>query len=196
MLYCCLFLSMASMRTTCGDVTFDIARWRILHLPAVRARKPGFMDMCEQVYVFVYARLGKKFSWDAHNRVVPGHTNHWNDPASEYETQLIKPAPSLPALIDWCCFYYFVRNSLVALLKVLCARIFSFRFVNIGFVSGFFFFVFVCARSLTKPFFRLSQPGSCAWLSPFLLCADCTCVLVCVCLCMCMWKCVGKVINI
>jgi len=27
----------------------------------------------------------------------------------------------------------------------------------------------VCARSLTKPFFRPSQPGSCAWLSPFLL---------------------------
>ena len=43
---------------------------------------------------------------------------------------------------------------------------------------------------------RLSQPGSCAWLSTFLLCADCTCVLVCVCLCMCMRKCVGKVINI
>jgi len=32
-------------------------------------------------------------------------------------------------LIDWC-FYYFVRNSLVVLLEVLCARIFSFRFVN------------------------------------------------------------------
>jgi len=25
-------------------------------------------------------------------------------------------------LIDWCCFYYFVRNSLVALLEALCAR--------------------------------------------------------------------------
>ena len=56
-----------------------------------------------------------------------------------------------------------------------------FRFVNISF-SWYIFFV--CARSLTltKPFFHLSQPGSCAWLSPFLLCADCTCVLVCVCL--------------
>ena len=96
--------------------------------------------------------------------------------------------------IDRCCFYYFVRNSLVALLEALCARIFSFRFVNIGFFLTLFFCV--CARSLTKPFFRLSQPDSCAWLSPFLLCADCTCVLVCVCLYMCMWKCVGKVMNI
>jgi len=62
---------------------------------------------------------------------------------------------------------------------------------------GFFDFFFCeCARSLTQPFFRPSQPGSCAWLSPFLLCADSTCVLMCVCLCMCMWKCVGKVINI
>ena len=24
---------------------------------------------------------------------------------------------------DWCCFYYFVRNSLVALMEALCARI-------------------------------------------------------------------------
>jgi len=38
-------------------------------------------------------------------------------------------------LIDWCCFYYFVRNSLVALLEALCARIFLFRFVNVVFFS-------------------------------------------------------------
>jgi len=61
------------------------------------------------------------------------------------------------------------------------SKIFRLLFLNV-----FFFLVFVCARSLIKPFFHLSQPGSCAWLSPFLLCADCTCVLVCVCLCMCM----------
>ena len=36
-----------------------------------------------------------------------------------------------------------------------------------------------------NPFFRPFQPGSCAWLSSFLLYADDTCVLVCVCLCMC-----------
>ena len=180
MLYCCLFLSMASMRTTCGDVTFDIARWRILHLPAVRARKPGFMDMCEQVYVFVYARLGKKFSWDAHNRVVPGHTNHWNDPASEYETQLIKPAPSLPALIDWCCFYYFVRNSLVALLKALCARIFFFRFVNIGFVSGFFVWC-LCVQGLSQSLSSASLNQA-----PVPGCLHSCCVLIVhVCLCVC-----------
>jgi len=46
-----------------------------------------------------------------------------------------------------------------------------------------------------KTFFRPSQPGSCAWLSPFLLCADHTCVLACVYLCMCVWQCVIKVIN-
>ena len=35
------------------------------------------------------------------------------------------PLPStdkLEVLIDWCCFYYFVRNSLVALLEAVCAR--------------------------------------------------------------------------
>ena len=46
----------------------------------------------------------------------------------------------------WCCFYYFVRNSLVALLEALCARIFSFRFVNIGFFLTYF--LFVCVQGL------------------------------------------------
>ena len=85
-------------------------------------------------------------------------------------------------VIDWCCFYYFVRNSLVALLEALCARIFSLD-SWISVFSDIYFLV--CARSLTKPSFRPSQPGSCAWLLSFLLCADCTCVLVCVCLCVC-----------
>jgi len=87
----------------------------------------------------------------------------------------------LGALAVWfesCCFYHFVTNSLVALLEFTCAWIPFFRFVKISFFLTFFF----CARSLTKPYFRPPQPGSCAWLSPFLLCADCTCVLVCVCL--------------
>jgi len=98
--------------------------------------------------------------------------------------------------IGWCCFYYFVRNSLVALLEALCCRIFSLD----SWISVFFWhFFFVVVRSLTKPFFCLigdhywsshwfsnkqhylslclSQSGSCAWLSPFLLCADC-CVCV------------------
>ena len=102
------------------------------------------------------------------------------------------------ACFDWCCLYYFVRNSLVAFLEALCARIFSWDLWTSVFFWHFFsvFWFGVCARSLTKPFFQPSQPGSCAWLSPFLLCADCTYVLVCVCLCMCMWKCKGKLINI
>ena len=46
--------------------------------------------------------------------------------------------------IDWCCFYYFVRNSLVALLEALCARILFFRIVNQLFLT---FFVCVCKVS-------------------------------------------------
>ena len=37
----------------------------------------------------------------------------------------------IACLVGWCCFYYFVRNSLVALLEALCARILFFRFVNV-----------------------------------------------------------------
>jgi len=54
--------------------------------------------------------------------------------------------------------------------------------------------VCVCARSLTKPFFCPSQPGSCAWLSAFLLCAHCTCVLVCVCFST--WVHIGRTANL
>ena len=32
--------------------------------------------------------------------------------------------------IDWCCFYYFIRNSLVALLEALCARRHYFSYMN------------------------------------------------------------------
>jgi len=38
------------------------------------------------------------------------------------QAKSIKIMPPKNALIDWCCFYYFVRNSIVALLKALCAR--------------------------------------------------------------------------
>jgi len=76
-------------------------------------------------------------------------------------------------MIDWCCVYYFVRNSRVSLLEALCARIISLDSWISVFPDIFFCFFFgVCARTLTKPFLRPSQPGSCAWLSPFLLCAD------------------------
>jgi len=45
-------------------------------------------------------------------------------------------------MIDWCCFYYFVRNSQVALLEALCAQMFS----SDSRISGFcdIFFLCVC----------------------------------------------------
>ena len=38
------------------------------------------------------------------------------------QTAASKQKPKQETLIDWCCFYYFVRNSLVALLEALCIR--------------------------------------------------------------------------
>ena len=66
-------------------------------------------------------------------------------------------------LIDWYCFYYFVRNSLVALLAALYARILFLRFVIISFS-----FIFV------PPFF------SPLFFFPLFFCVQG------VCLCMCM----------
>jgi len=88
--------------------------------------------------------------------------------------------------IDWCCLYYFVRNSLVALLEALCARILFFRFVNIGFFLTFLppppFFFWVCA----KPFFVSNKRLSSAALNqaPVPDCHHSCCVLIIhVCLC-------------
>ena len=64
------------------------------------------------------------------------------------EFVLVETNEVVRSLIDWCCFYYFVRNSLIALLEALCARIFFFRFVNIG----FFWHFFLCAQGLLKIF--------------------------------------------
>jgi len=36
--------------------------------------------------------------------------------------KLVRSTSHLQAITDWCCYYYFVRNSLVALLEALCAR--------------------------------------------------------------------------
>jgi len=60
----------------------------------------------------------------------------------------LKRVTPVAGLMDLFCFYYFVRNSLVALLEALCARIFSFIFVNIGFVPDIFFCVCVCVQGL------------------------------------------------
>jgi len=61
---------------------------------------------------------------------------------------------SIPAGFDWCCFYYFVRNSLVALLEALCARIFSFRFVHRSLSSA-------NRRRSTSPIFLVSFTQPC-----------------------------------
>jgi len=119
--------------------------------------------------------------------------------ASPSETQSHGKQPCKSHGIDWCCFYDFVRNSLVVLLEALCARIFSWD----SWISVFPDFLFWCVcnvsnKALLPPLSTrllclvVAIPLVC-WLY---ICAYCTCVLVRVCLCMCMWKCVGKVINI
>jgi len=86
------------------------------------------------------------------------------------------------SLIDWCCFYYYWKNSLAALPEALFPRIFM-RF-DISKCCLFFVFYCVCVRvsyffSSKTPFLRSSQTGSWARFSPFLLCANHTCGLVC-----------------
>ena len=86
--------------------------------------------------------------------------------------------------IDWCCFYDFLRNSLVALLEALCAWIFFFRLVNIGFFLTCFFLPFcVCARplSLTKAFLPpLRGMLLCLVVAIPLVCWSYKCACVCV----------------
>jgi len=57
------------------------------------------------------------------------------------------------SLIDWCCFSYFVRNSLVALLEALCARIF---FLD-PWTSVFLQYTFVAVNTSKLQSVRLSK---------------------------------------
>jgi len=56
----------------------------------------------------------------------PGRTWPWIKNLPDMIGSCIKSYGSHVQLIDWCCFCYFVRNNLVALLEAWCAR-----FVNI-----------------------------------------------------------------
>jgi len=40
-----------------------------------------------------------------------------------YECVMLCVRMKHPMVIDWCCFYYFVRNSLVSLLEALCCNV-------------------------------------------------------------------------
>jgi len=88
--------------------------------------------------------------------------------------------------VNWCCFYYFVRNNLVSLLEALSARIPFCRFVNIGFSWHFVFFfsfLFFCARplSLKIAFFPpLSTRLLCLVVAISLVCWLYMCFYVCV----------------
>jgi len=84
--------------------------------------------------------------------------------------------------IDWCCFYYFGRNSLVALAgSSMCLNLF-FRFVNISFFLTFFF---VCVQGLQQslssaPLNQAPVPG-CRHSSSVLIVHVCLCVCTSVC---------------
>jgi len=88
--------------------------------------------------------------------------------------------------IDWCCFYYFVRNSLVALLEALCARIFFFRFVNIFFCL-FFFWVQGLLQSLSTAHINQAPVPGCRHSSCVLIVHVCLCVCASVCSCENVW---------
>jgi len=87
---------------------------------------------------------------------------------------------------DLCCFYYFVRNSLVALLEALGARMFPWD-SWISVFSWQFFFVYVCKVSLYQSLssVALNQapvPG-CRHSSCVLIVHVCLCVCASVCAC-------------
>ena len=78
------------------------------------------------------------------------------------------------ALIDWCCFYYFLRNSLVALLEALFAR----NFLDLRYRCAEFLFFF--ARPFSYKIPSSASPDQ----APVPGCRHSSCVLIIhVCLC-------------
>ena len=83
-------------------------------------------------------------------------------------------------LFDWCCFQYFVRNSLVALLEALCAQAWVFSLDS--WISVFLWhFFFGCCKVSNKAFFApLSTRLLCLVVSIPLVCWLYLCACVCV----------------
>jgi len=52
----------------------------------------------------------------------------------------------------WCCFYYFVRNSLVALLEALCARICIHAYIDIYIYTYLYTYIYTCAYAPVQQF--------------------------------------------
>ena len=91
-------------------------------------------------------------------------------------------------IFDGCCFYYFVRNSLVALLEALCARIFSFRSVNIGFCFWKKIYIYIYIYTYCVCVCKVSNKLFLPPLSSRLLCLVVSIPLVCwlyMCACVC-----------
>ena len=96
------------------------------------------------------------------------------------------PSNFHPPELNWCCFYCFEKNSLVALLEAIYVWILSFGFVNTGFVSDFLF-VCVCVQGLSHSLSSASlnqAPVPCCLHSSCVLIVHmylCVCASVCAC---------------
>ena len=135
-------------------------------------------------------------SWDIHviDEFTLGiniycHVRDWHFPPNFDFACRFYISLGMPSLcqIDWCCFHYFVRKCLVALLEDLCARILFFRFVNIGFVLTFSFLLFMCEQDLclweSTCLLPLSTRLLCLVVAIPLVCWVYMCAFVCVPLC-------------
>ena len=86
------------------------------------------------------------------------------------------------SLFDWCCFYCFVRNSLVALLEASCARIFS----SDSWISVFSDIFFCVCKVSNKAFLPpLSTRLLCLVVAIPLVCWLYMCACVCASVCAC-----------
>ena len=92
-----------------------------------RQNESGVSEKCPCEWLWKESLL--RASRDIHSQK---HFSETRDSFSSLETELIlfssfwETRDSFGnSLIDWCCFYYLVRNSLVASLDALCARILS-----------------------------------------------------------------------
>ena len=154
----------------------------------------AFSDNPDQAYVHTYIQTHVRTCKHAlHAYTLVGHRDapvFWvrgitiviflESTCGDQLTTALAPQPVCAStMLDWCCFYFFVRNSLVALLEFLCARIFSLD----SWISVFpdIFFLCVCMVS-NKAFLPL--------LSTRLLCLvvaihSSSVLIVHVCLCVC-----------
>jgi len=161
----CLCMSILTYESSFSRMDWLSHLCFLMHEPFLLLNLPSHVWIVFLTYafghmsLFTYESTFSRIDWLSHLCVLTHETFHlwiyillshvWIDSltCAFSRTSLFTYESTFSRMFDWCCFDYFVTNSLVALLEALCAPIFSLdSWMSVFFDISFSFFC-VCKVS-------------------------------------------------